>query len=731
MSVKKVSGSPNQELALTNCLFLRTNEHALLSSDGDIYVEVLGRVFTARADDRVESGCIGLNSLQRRWLGVQNGAEVHVDVFAPAGRDAAGLSAATFEVDLIVRGKARGTEEIDVVALSESMRTFTLQFIAIGQEVAVPWRDFTLRITTKGAEAVNIDAAESKAGGEDASVERGMLTAQTQLIFEKAANSPIKLEGQPEGQASRTNIFRSDWSFEKMGVGGLDQEFSDIFRRAFASRIFPVSTMRKLGIAHVKGMLLYGPPGTGKTLIARQIGKMLNGKEPKVVNGPEVLSKYVGQSEENIRALFADAEREMADRGDESDLHIIIFDEIDSVCKQRGSNKDGTGVHDTVVNQLLSKIDGVHALNNILVIGMTNRRDMIDEALLRPGRLEVQVEISLPDETGRYQILSIHTASMRQAKYLSADVSLHTLAAETKNFSGSEIEGLVKSASSFALGRQVSAENIKEVSSDTIQVTRADFEQALQEVKPAFGVSTDDLSACVGGELIPYGGALPQLQETASTLIAQLRSSTRTSLLSILLNGPPGSGKTALAASFALQSQFPFVRLVSPNAMVGMGEAQKSAVIAKIFDDAHRSPFSIILLDDLERLLDYVRIGPRFSNIVLQTLLTCIKKVPQKKCKLVILATTASSEVLESLEMLDAFNVKLQVPAMAASSAMKVLEHLRVANAAELSPLLATVPSGLPIKKLLLVSELCLGDGQRIDPAKFEATLRDAGLLGW
>ena len=101
-----------------------------------------------------------------------------------------------------------------------------------------------------------------------------------------------------------------------------------------------------------------------------------------------MLSKYVGQSEENVRALFADAEAEMAERGDDSNLHIIIFDEIDSICKQRGSNKDGTGVHDTVVNQLLSKIDGVNSLNNILIIGMTNRKDMIDEALLRPGRLE-------------------------------------------------------------------------------------------------------------------------------------------------------------------------------------------------------------------------------------------------------------------------------------------------------------------------------------------------------
>lgn len=141
-----------------------------------------------------------------------------------------------------------------------------------------------------------------------------------------------------------------------MGIGGLDVEFSAIFRRAFASRIFPPALVEKLGVQHVKGILLFGPPGTGKTLIARQIGKMLNAREPKIVNGPEILNKYVGQSEENIRKLFADAEKEYKAKGDDSSLHIIIFDELDAICKQRGSKNDGTGVGDSVVNQLLAKV---------------------------------------------------------------------------------------------------------------------------------------------------------------------------------------------------------------------------------------------------------------------------------------------------------------------------------------------------------------------------------------
>ena len=105
------------------------------------------------------------------------------------------------------------------------------------------------------------------------------------------------------------------------------------------------------------------------------------------------------------------------EKGDSSDLHIIIFDEIDAICKARGSSRDGTGVHDTIVNQLLTKIDGVDALNNILLIGMTNRKDMLDEAMLRPGRLEVMIEIGLPDEKGRLQILKIHTSKVRRPAF--------------------------------------------------------------------------------------------------------------------------------------------------------------------------------------------------------------------------------------------------------------------------------------------------------------------------
>ncbi|KAJ6738169.1 VESICULAR-FUSION PROTEIN NSF [Salix koriyanagi] len=305
----------------------------------------------------------------------------------------------------------------------------------------IPPEDFNLALLTLELEFV-------KKGTRNEQIDAVILANQLRKRFAKPASnsSGIKIVNQRE--AASSNIFRQkEFNLQSLGIGGLGAEFADIFRRAFASRVFPPHVTSKLGIKHVKGMLLFGPPGTGKTLMARQIGKMLNGREPKIVNGPEVLSKFVGETEKNVRDLFADAENDQRTNGDQSELHVIIFDEIDAICKSRGSTRDGTGVHDSIVNQLLTKIDGVESLNNVLLIGMTNRKDLLDEALLRPGRLEVQVEISLPDENGRLQILQIHTNKMKENSFLAPDVNLQELAARTKNYSGAELEGVVKECS--------------------------------------------------------------------------------------------------------------------------------------------------------------------------------------------------------------------------------------------------------------------------------------------
>ncbi|KAF4756896.1 hypothetical protein FOZ63_004892, partial [Perkinsus olseni] len=169
----------------------------------------------------------------------------------------------------------------------------------------------------------------------------GFVAKETEIEFHNGESGTVRVSS---SKPIQRQIFAPDFNFEDLGIGGLSKEFADIFRRAFASRVFPPQVVKNLGITHVRGMLLYGPPGTGKTLIARQIAKFLRAREPKIVNGPEILDKYVGQSEAKIRELFADAEEEQKKEGDNSQLHIIIFDEIDAICRQRGTVSGGTGV---------------------------------------------------------------------------------------------------------------------------------------------------------------------------------------------------------------------------------------------------------------------------------------------------------------------------------------------------------------------------------------------------
>eukprot|EP00897_Mesotaenium_endlicherianum_P010272 jgi/Mesen1/9273/ME000060S08712 len=560
----------------------------------------------------------------------------------------------------------------------------------------------------------------------------------------KTKSKAEQIVNQRGGKA--TSVFKSkEFSFEKLGIGGLDAQFADIFRRAFASRVYPPHIISRLGIQHVKGMLLWGPPGTGKTLIARQIGKMLNGKEPKVVNGPEILDKFVGASEQNIRNLFADAEKDQREQGDDSELHIIIFDEIDAICKARGSTKDGTGVHDSIVNQLLTKIDGVDALNNILLIGMTNRKDMLDEALLRPGRLEVQIEIGLPDEEGRCKILQIHSNKMRENSFLGADVDLAYLASRTKNYSGAELEGLVKSAVSFALSRQTDPSDLtKPLDEDNLKVTMHDFESALDEVRPAFGANVKELAMCRLNGMLSCLDGHAHVLEAGRRQVEQVRSSERTPLLTCLLHGDPGSGKTALAATISIESSFPFVKMVTAESMVGMSESAKCSYIAKVFDDAYKSNLSIIIIDDIERVLEYVSIGPRFSNLILQTLLVLIKRTPPEGHKLYVVGTTSLEEELQmALHLRDAFGTLLPVPNLNDSQIAAVLRELDVFAPRDievavniLQQAASRLKEVMTIKRLLMLIEMAAqGNGkeglggdrgrQRIDIGQLEDCIQD------
>lgn len=243
-------------------------------------------------------------------------------------------------------------------------------------------------------------------------------------------------------------------------IGGLDEELRTIIRRIFLTRRLHPDSVRALGLGHVRGLLLYGAPGCGKTLIAREIAKLLNAREPVIVNGPEILDKYVGQAEQNIRDLFRDSEEEWDRLGWKSELHVIVFDEFDAIAKRRGSMiGDGSGVRDSCVNQLLSKLDGMSERNNVLVIATTNRKDLIEPALLRPGRLEVHLEIRPPSREGREEILFILFQSMVSGGLLSLNEAKEwvlRVSDRTEGWTGADLAGLVRCAASIALDRAMS-----------------------------------------------------------------------------------------------------------------------------------------------------------------------------------------------------------------------------------------------------------------------------------
>ena len=330
-------------------------------------------------------------------------------------------------------------------------------------------------------------------------------------------------------------------------------------------------------------------------------------------------------------------------------------------------------------------------LSNIFLIGTANDLGAIDETLSRPGRLEVRVEIPLPNESGRYQILNIHTSHMRLNGIIGPDVDLQEIANLTTNFSGAEISSLIRCAMSFALNRHM---NLSEV--EGLRLKREDFVHALQEIRPAFGVSVQELQNAIQNDIIPYDAVisvslrcliyiltlLTSFKETlksATLVVEQVRTSMRTTCSSILLYGPPGSGKTALAASIAWKSGYPFVRFLSADNMVGYSESQRIAEITKSFVDSQSSGLSLIVVDDIEPLIDWSPKSGTYSKAILQALLVLFRWRPPKvaivancytrvsdrdipKGRRLLIIATSSTTIFRDLGFPKTFHSELHVP---------------------------------------------------------------------
>jgi len=439
----------------------------------------------------------------------------------------------------------------------------------------------------------------------------------------------------------KRDLFREDYNFEEIGIGGLNKELVSVLRRCLSTRSYKKDLIKKLGIKHVKGMLLYGPPGTGKTLIARRIGNMITNKEPKVVNGPEIMDKFVGESEKNIRNLFADA---IADSEKEnSELHVIIFDEIDAICKTRGRNNSSTGVNDSIVNQLLTMIEGYKPLDNIFIIAMTNRKDLLDEALLRAGRLEVHIEIGLPDKKGREQIFRIHTNNMSVNNMLDPNINISELSEITENYSGAEIEAVVRNAGARALHEGLIA-NVKD---EDIIIMKKHFLSAIDEVIPSFGNSVKQSMSIIPDN---YSHLTDRHSDCYNKTYEFIIKNNK--LKTILIIGDNKAGKSIIATKIALDSKIKNTKIIRAIDLISFDEIGKAYHIADLVKNAYISEESLIVMDDIEITINYAQFGKSitFSNRLYQVLVTLLKTEPTaKNHKITFICTCTDKEFSEQI----------------------------------------------------------------------------------
>ena len=261
-------------------------------------------------------------------------------------------------------------------------------------------------------------------------------------------------------------------------VGGLE-DTKERLRETIQWPLEYPEVFEELDMQAAKGVLMYGPPGTGKTLLAKAVA---NETESNFISikGPELLNKFVGESEKGVREVFSKA-RENAPT-------IVFFDEIDSIATERGGGATDSGVGERVVSQLLTELDGLESLEDVVVIATTNRPDLIDSALLRPGRLDRHVHVPVPDEAGRRKILEVHT----REKPLADDVDLDAIARRTEGYVGADLEAVAREASMSASRefiQSVSREEVRE-SVGNVRVTMAHFENALDEVNPSVTAET-------------------------------------------------------------------------------------------------------------------------------------------------------------------------------------------------------------------------------------------------
>ncbi|HKJ57990.1 MAG TPA: AAA family ATPase [Halobacteriales archaeon] len=413
-------------------------------------------------------------------------------------------------------------------------------------------------------------------------------------------------------------------------VGGLDEQLEQV-REVLELPLVEPERFQALGIEPPTGVLLYGPPGTGKTLVVEAVAGSVDATVYHV-SGPEIVSKYKGESEERLRETF-EAARENAPA-------IVFFDELDAIA---GKRDEGGDMERRVVAQLLSLLDGLAPRGNVVVVGATNRIDDVDPALRRPGRFDREIEIGVPDEAGRREILGIHADGVPIAD----DVDLDRLAARTHGFVGADLRALVTEAAMTALRR--SRADGSEAAGERIEVTRADFEAAMASVDPSAmrefvaeipATSFDD----VGGleeakrrlrEAVQWPLEYPRLFEATGT----------DPPAGILLYGPPGTGKTLLARALAHESGVNVIHVAGPELLDKyVGESEKA--VREVFERARQTAPTIVFFDEIDAIAARRGRDDDVTERVVSQLLAELDGLSENP-NLVVLAATNRREALD------------------------------------------------------------------------------------
>jgi transitional endoplasmic reticulum ATPase len=440
-------------------------------------------------------------------------------------------------------------------------------------------------------------------------------------------------------------------------IGGLKNEVQKV-REMIELPLRHPEIFERIGIEAPKGVLLYGPPGTGKTLLAKAVANETNANFYSI-GGPEIMSKFYGESEERLRETFKQAQKNAPS--------IIFIDEIDSIAPKR--EELSGDVEKRVVSQLLSLMDGIEARGKLVVIGATNRPNAIDPALRRPGRFDREIEIVIPDEEGRFNILQIHTRGMP----LTEDVKLESIAKVTHGFVGADLEALSKEAAMRSLRRILPEINMEQSKIpvevlNKIKITNEDFQNGLKDVQPSAMREVQIQRPNVNWDDI---GGLPEVkEELAESIEWPLKHADLFNQADVkppkglLLYGPPGTGKTMIAKAVATTSEANFISVKGPELISKwVGESEKG--VREIFRKARQAAPCIVFFDELDA------VAPRrgrsegdahVTERVISQMLTEMDGLEDLKGVVVIGATNRPDIIDEALLRPGRFDRILEVP---------------------------------------------------------------------